>query len=203
MSPPARVSCSAATQLPCRDTKIVSRHSSPMPRTLRAVSQRSLAVSQVVSRGHAVVSQHYFLLYRDPKGRPLSRYKNCIMTHNPFRVHCELCRSSARPYRSSVSCALLPCRNNVSLPPVTIQNFVSRHTLVARLLLTGSEYIHKFITQLPKDYYLIPGNCTIKLVDHIYEWIWIKTPIQIYDSLSKDYYLVPSNETIKLECGFP
>ena len=25
-----------------------------------------------------------------------------------------------------------------------------------RLLLTGSEYVHKFITQLPKDYYLIP-----------------------------------------------
>ena len=26
------------------------------------------------------------------------------------------------------------------------------------LLLTGSEYAHKFITQLPKDYYLIPGK---------------------------------------------
>ena len=26
------------------------------------------------------------------------------------------------------------------------------------LLLTGSEYVHKFITQLPKDYYLIPGK---------------------------------------------
>ena len=25
-------------------------------------------------------------------------------------------------------------------------------------LLTGSEYVHKFITQLPKDYYLIPGK---------------------------------------------
>ena len=60
-----------------------------------------------------------------------------------------------------------------------------------------------FITQLPKDYYLIPGNGAIKRVGHIYEWIWIKTPIQIYDSLPKDYYLVPSNETIKLECGFP
>ena len=68
---------------------------------------------------------------------------------------------------------------------------------------TGSEYIHKFITQLPKDYYLIPDNGAIKLVGHIYEWIWIKTPIQIYDSLPKDYYLVPNNETIKLECGFP
>ena len=29
---------------------------------------------------------------------------------------------------------------------------------------TGSEYIHKFITLLPKDYYLIPGNGAIKLV---------------------------------------
>ena len=29
---------------------------------------------------------------------------------------------------------------------------------------TGSEYIHKFITQLPKDYYLIPVNGAIKLV---------------------------------------
>ena len=45
-------------------------------------------------------------------------------------------------------------------------------------------------------------NCTIKLVGHSYEWIWIKTPIQIYDLLPKDYYLVPSNKTIKLECGF-
>ena len=25
-------------------------------------------------------------------------------------------------------------------------------------LLTGSEYVHKFITQLPKDYCLIPGK---------------------------------------------
>ena len=25
-------------------------------------------------------------------------------------------------------------------------------------VLTGSEYVHKFITQLPKDYYLIPGK---------------------------------------------
>ena len=70
-------------------------------------------------------------------------------------------------------------------------------------VLIGSEYVHKLITQLPKDYYLITGNCTIKLVDHIHEWIWIKTPIQIYDSLPKDYCLIPSNETIKLECGFP
>ena len=60
-----------------------------------------------------------------------------------------------------------------------------------------------FITQLPKDYYLIPDNGAIKLVDHIYEWIWIKKTIQIYDSLPKDYCLVLSNETIKLECGFP
>ena len=70
-------------------------------------------------------------------------------------------------------------------------------------MLTGLEYVHKFITQLPKDYYLIPGKLIIKLVDHFYEWIWIKTPIQIYDLLAKDYYLVPSNKTIKLECGFP
>ena len=28
----------------------------------------------------------------------------------------------------------------------------------------GPEYIHKFITQLPKDYYLIPCNNAIKLV---------------------------------------
>ena len=85
----------------------------------------------------------------------------------------------------------------------------------------------------PKDYYLIPDNgviklvddqirvcsqvhntitkgllsnprknCAIKLVDHIYELIWIKTPIQIYDLLLKDYCLIPSNKTIKLECGF-
>ena len=68
---------------------------------------------------------------------------------------------------------------------------------------TGSEYVHKFITLLPKDYYLIPDNGAIKHVDHLHEWIWIKTPIQIYDLLPKDYYLVPSNKTIKLECGFP
>ena len=35
------------------------------------------------------------------------------------------------------------------------------------LLLSGSEYVHKFITQLPKNYYLIPGNGAIKLVDRI------------------------------------
>ena len=70
-------------------------------------------------------------------------------------------------------------------------------------LLTGSEYVHKFYYTITKDYYLIPGNGTIKLVDHIYEWIWIKTPIQIYDSLPKDYCLIPSNATIKLDCRFP
>ena len=73
---------------------------------------------------------------------------------------------------------------------------------ISWLVLTGSEYVHKFITQLPKDYCLIPGNGAIKLVDHFYELIWIKTPIHIYDLLPKDYYLVPSNKTIKLECGF-
>ena len=59
-----------------------------------------------------------------------------------------------------------------------------------------------FITQLPKDYYLIPGNGAIKLVDQFYEWLWIKTPLQIYDILPKDYYLVSSNNAIKLVCGF-
>ena len=29
---------------------------------------------------------------------------------------------------------------------------------------TGSEYVHKFITLLPKDYHLIPSNGAIKLV---------------------------------------
>ena len=69
--------------------------------------------------------------------------------------------------------------------------------------LVGPKDMYKFMTLLPRDYCLIPGNGAIKLVDHIYEWIWIKTPIQIYDSLPKDYYLVPSNKTIKLECVFP
>ena len=101
-----------------------------------------------------------------------------------------------------------------------------------RMLLTGPYDVHKFMTLSPKDYYLIPGNganklvdrirvcsqvhntitkglwsnprknCAIKLVDHFYELIWIKTPIQIYDLLPKDYYLILSNKTIKLECGF-
>ena len=31
-------------------------------------------------------------------------------------------------------------------------------SLVATPLLTGSKYLHKFITQLPKDYYLIPDK---------------------------------------------
>ena len=54
----------------------------------------------------------------------------------------------------------------------------------------------------------VPQGFTInpdwgKQGDNFYELIWIKTPIQFYDSLPKDYYLVPNNETIKLECGFP
>ena len=41
-----------------------------MPRTLRAVSQRALVVSQAVSRTNVAVSQCCCLLYRNPKGRP-------------------------------------------------------------------------------------------------------------------------------------
>ena len=36
--------------------------------------------------------------------------------------------------------------------------FAKKKDKTLRLLLIGSEYAHKFITQLPKDYYLIPGK---------------------------------------------
>ena len=41
---------------------------------------------------------------------------------------------------------------NLSLTLIIMVN------ILLRALLTGSEYVHKFITQLPKDYYLIPGK---------------------------------------------
>ena len=37
--------------------------------------------------------------------------------------------------------------------------------LIISLLLIRPKHVHKFMTLLPKDYYLIPGNCIIKLVD--------------------------------------
>ena len=43
------------------------------------------------------------------------------------------------------------------------ENFVSGDTKMM-VCVCGPEYIHKFITQLPKEYYLIPGNDAIKLV---------------------------------------
>ena len=41
-----------------------------------------------------------------------------------------------------------------------VQQFTSEEPMncFRELLLTGSEYVHKLITQLPKDYYLIPGK---------------------------------------------
>ena len=41
---------------------------------------------------------------------------------------------------------------------------VTELILIQRYCWTESKYIHKFITQLPKDYYLIPDNGAIKLV---------------------------------------
>ena len=72
-----------------------------------------------------------------------------------------------------------------------------------RHMLTGSEYVHKFYDTTTKRLLSNPRQTSaIKLVDQIYEWLWIKTPLQNYDTLPKDYYLVPSNNAIKLSCGF-
>ena len=48
------------------------------------------------------------------------------------------------------------------------------------------DYIYKFMTLLPKDYYLIPSNSAKKLLrrDYIYKFMTL---------LPNDYYLIPGN----------
>ena len=52
--------------------------------------------------------------------------------------------------------------------------------------LLGLNYIYKFMTLLPKDYYLIPSNDAKNLLgpNYIYKFMTL---------LPKDYYLIPDN----------
>ena len=55
----------------------------------------------------------------------------------------------------------------------------------------GPKDICKFITLLPKDYYLIPGNGAINLLGP-------KDICKFITLLPKDYYLIPGNGAINL-----
>ena len=96
------------------------------------MSSRRVTRALVVSRAHATVSQRCCLLYRDSKGRPPVTIQKLYHDPEPMSRALLPCRECSGPYRGAVLRALLPCHKVLLPPPVTIQNFVSRHTAVAR-----------------------------------------------------------------------
>ena len=63
--------------------------------------------------------------------------------------------------------------------------------------------ITKFLSLLPKKYYLIPGQRFQKLVHPFYACDGPKYLYKFIASLPKDYYLIPSNNAVKLVCCVP